>query len=147
MSFLSLTLYGIALLASYAVLSSWYSLLRNYLTARKIGLPLRVLPISHLNRFWMLVDRKVLYYVKKLFGESTFTRYNWMGWELPDRYSSHRELGDAFILVTPGRNWLYLGHPDMVIDVVRRRDDFPRCVELTQVLDVFGPNVGSVSSL
>ncbi|KAI0427612.1 cytochrome P450 [Xylaria sp. FL1042] len=48
------------------------------------------------------------------------------------------------MLVTPGRNWLYLGHPDIVMDVVRRRDDFPECVELTQVLDIFGPNVGSV---
>jgi hypothetical protein len=93
----------------------------------------------------MLVDRKVLAYVKRIFGESTFTRYNWMGWELPDRYYSHHELGDVFMLVTPGRNWLYVGHPDIVMDIVRRRDAFPRCVELTQVLDVFGPNVGSVS--
>lgn len=147
MGFLSLVLYGVVLLAGYALLSSWYSLFRNYLIARKIGLPLRVIPISHLNHFWMLVDRKVLRYVRKVFGEITFTRYNWMGWELPDRYFSHHELGDVFILVTPGRNWLYLGHPDIVMDVVRRRDDFPRCVELTQVLDVFGPNVGSVSSL
>ncbi|KAI8958843.1 putative cytochrome P450 [Daldinia sp. FL1419] len=47
------------------------------------------------------------------------------------------------MLVTPGRSWLYLGHPDIVKDVVRSRDDFPRCVELTEVLDVFGPNVGT----
>ncbi|KAF3020109.1 hypothetical protein E8E14_005679 [Neopestalotiopsis sp. 37M] len=30
------------------------------------------------------------------------------------------------------------------MEITRRRDDFPRCVELTQVLDVFGPSVGSV---
>jgi hypothetical protein len=93
----------------------------------------------------MLIDRKVLHYVKKYFGESTFTRYNWMGWELPDRYFSHHELGDVFMLVTPGRNWLYIGHPDIITDIVRRKDDFPRCVELTQILDAFGPNVSSVS--
>ncbi|KAI8952860.1 hypothetical protein F4801DRAFT_539595 [Xylaria longipes] len=125
-------------------LQSGYSLFRNYLVARRIGIRYHVIPISNLNRFWMLVDRKVLYYVKKYFGESAFTRYNWMEWELPDRYSSHYELGDVFMLVTLGRNWLYLGHPDIVMDVVRKRDDFPRCVELTQVLNVFGPNIGSI---
>jgi hypothetical protein len=50
------------------------------------------------------------------------------------------------MLVTPVRNWLYIGHPDIVMEIVRRRDDFPRCVELTQVLDVFGPNVSSVNA-
>lgn len=144
MAVFSIALWGISLLLAATLLQSWYSLFRNYLVARKIGVPLRVIPISHLNKFWMLVDRKVLRYFKKIFGESTFTRYNWMGWELPDRYSSHHELGDVFMIVTPGRNWLYLGHPDIVMDVVRRRNDFPRCVELTQILDVFGPNVGSV---
>ncbi|KAI1401991.1 putative cytochrome P450 [Hypoxylon fuscum] len=144
MAILSIFLWGCLLLPLSVVLQSGYSLFRNYIVARRIGLRFRVIPISHLNHFWMLVDRKVLHYVRKYFGECAFTRYNWMGWELPDRYFSHHELGDVFMLVTPGRNWLYLGHPDIVMDVVRRRDDFPRCVELTQVLDVFGPNVGSV---
>ncbi|KAH7323164.1 putative cytochrome P450 [Stachybotrys elegans] len=144
MSLFAIVLWSFLLLAGSVLVHSWYSLFRNYLIARKIGVPIRVIPISHLNHFWMLVDRKVLRYVKRIFGESTFTRYNWMGWELPDRYYSHHELGNVFMLVTPGRNWLYIGHPDIVMEIVRRRDDFPRCVELTQVLDVFGPNVGSV---
>ncbi|KAI0411740.1 putative cytochrome P450 [Xylaria grammica] len=144
MAVLSIILLGSLLLPLGIALQSGYSLFRNYLIARRIGIRYHVIPVSHLNHFWMLVDRKVLRYVRKYFGENAFTRYNWMGWELPDRYFSHHELGDVFMLVTPGRNWLYLGHPDIVMDVTRRRDDFPRCVELTQVLDVFGPNVGSV---
>ncbi|KAI1428246.1 putative cytochrome P450 [Xylaria sp. FL1777] len=144
MAVLSIFLWGCLILPLAIALQSGYSLFSNYLLARKLGIRFRVIPISHLNRFWMLVDRKVLHYVRKFFGETVFTRYNWMGWELPDRYFSHQELGDAFMLVTPGRNWLYIGHPDIVMEVTRRRDEFPRCVELTQVLDVFGPNVGSV---
>ncbi|KAI1144777.1 putative cytochrome P450 [Nemania diffusa] len=144
MAVLSLLLWGCLLLLLVVTLQTVQHLYRNYSIARKIGIRFHVLPISHLNRFWMLMDRAVLRYVKRVFGESTFTRYNWMGWELPDRYSSHHELGDTFMLVTPGRNWLYIGHPDVVVDIVRRRDDFPRCVELGQVLDVFGPSVGSV---
>ncbi|KAI0198496.1 putative cytochrome P450 [Astrocystis sublimbata] len=144
MAVLSLFLWGCLLPPVAVALQTAQQLYRNYCIARKIGVRFHVIPISHLNHFWMLVDRAVLSRVRRVFGESTFTRYNWMGWELPDRYSSHHELGDAFMLVTPGRNWLYLGHPDLVVDVVRRRDDFPRCVELSQVLDVFGPSVGSV---
>ena len=48
------------------------------------------------------------------------------------------------MLATPGRNWLYVGHPDLVMEIMRRRDDFPRCVELTEVLDAFGPIVVTV---
>lgn len=136
--------WGLLLLLGALTVQSWYSLFCNYLVARKMDLRFHVIPISHLNHFWMLVDHKVLKYVRRIFGESAFTRYNWMGWELHDRWYSHHELGDVFMLVTPGRNWLYIGHPDIVMDIVRRRDDFPRCIELTQVLDVFGPSVGSV---
>ena len=142
---LAALLWAFLLLLGTLIAQSCYSLFRNYLVARKIGLRFHIIPISHLNHFWMLVDKSVLHYVKRIFGESTFTRYNWMGWELHDRYYSHHELGDVFILVTPGRNWLYIGHPDIVMDITRRRDDFPRCVELTQVLDVFGPSVGTVT--
>ncbi|KAK6207385.1 hypothetical protein LQW54_007214 [Pestalotiopsis sp. IQ-011] len=144
MSFLLLLCAGLLMLITIFVLQTCYSLFRNYLVARQIGVRFHVIPISHLNHFWMLIDNKVLRYVRRWFGESTLTRYNWMGWELHDRYYSHHELGDVFMLVTPGRNWLYIGHPDIVVEITRRRDDFPRCVELTQVLDVFGPSVGSV---
>lgn len=132
-----LVLFGLAL-------QTGYGLLCNYLVARKMGIRFHIIPISHLNHFWMLVDSKVLFWVRKLFGESTFTRYNWMGWELHDRFHSHHELGDVFMLVTPHRNWLYIGHPDIVMKIARRQTDFPRCVELTQVLDVFGPSLVSV---
>ena len=144
LTILSVFLWGCLLFAGATTLKSCYSLFQNYLVARQIGVRFHVIPISHLNHFWMLVDKRVLRYVRRYFGESVFTRYNWMGWELPDRYSSHHELGDVFMLVTPGRNWLYIGHPDIVMEVTRRRDDFPRCVELTEVLDVFGPSVATV---
>ena len=124
---------------SVAMVWSVYSafcLLRNYLIARKIGLPTRVIPISHTNPLWMLVDRKILNLVKRLpFGDNNFTRYNYRAWEIDDRCQSHHELGDAFVLVTPGRNWLYISNPDTLMEVFRRRVDFPRCIELTGMSD------------
>lgn len=123
-------------------------LLRNYQAARHTGLPIRVIPIDHTNALWTLLDRKILYFVRKLpgvLGNNSFTRYNFRTWELYDRYRSHHEMGDAYILVTPGRNWVYVGNPDLIMEVFRRRTDFPQCIELTEILDVFGKNLGTVS--
>ncbi|KAI0006870.1 cytochrome P450 [Xylariaceae sp. FL0662B] len=124
---------------------SWLCLLRNYFTARKVGVPIRVIPISHGNPFWMIVDKKVLSIVKRLpFGSGSFTRYNWRGWEVEDRCRSHLEMGDAYMLVTPDKNWLYLCNPETLMEVFRRRTDFPRPLEVYQMLNIFGPNLSTV---
>ncbi|KAK8026496.1 hypothetical protein PG991_003552 [Apiospora marii] len=125
---------------------SWISLLRNYLVARKIGVPLRLLPISHGNPFWMIVDRKVVTFLRKLplLGNDNFTRYNWRGWEIREKCRSHLEMGPVWMHITPGRNWLYVCDPDTLVDIFRRRTDFPRPLELFAILDVFGDNLATV---
>lgn len=125
-----------------------FCLARNYLVARKIGVPLRVIPIDHINPLWMLVDRKVLSLVRRLpgvLGDNSFTRYNYRVWEMQDRCRSHQEMGGVFMMVTPGRNWLYIADPDALMDMFRRRTDFPQCIDLTEMLNVFGTNLGTVS--
>lgn len=125
-----------------------FCLARNYLAARKIGVPLRVIPIDHINPLWMLVDTKVLSLVRRLpgvLGDNSFTRYNYRTWEMQDRCRSHYEMGDVFMMVTPGRNWLYVANPDALMDMFRRRSEFPQCTELTEMLNVFGTNLGTVS--
>ncbi|KAI2613258.1 cytochrome P450 [Hypoxylon sp. NC1633] len=140
-------------LAATVILSSIFSwaiysgvcLLRNYRSARKLGLPIRVLPISHGNPFWMIVDSKVTSLFRRLpFGDNNFTRYNWRGWEVRDRCRSHLEMGDAYVQVTPGRNWVYLCSPESLLEVFRRRSDFPRPLELYELLNIFGSNLSTV---
>ncbi|KAK3896496.1 putative cytochrome P450 [Staphylotrichum tortipilum] len=129
-----------------AILSS-ISLARNYFVARRMGLPIRVIPIDHTNPLWLAVDRKVLSYVRKLpgfLGDNSFTRYNFRAWEMYDRLRPHREMGDAFVIVTPARIWFYLASPEALMDSFRRRLDFPRCVEMTEILNVFGKNLSTV---
>ncbi|KAI1113688.1 cytochrome P450 [Nemania sp. NC0429] len=119
--------------ACFSLVIAWtiYSalcVLRNYSSARQLGLPIRVLPISHGNPFWMIVDRKVTLFFRRLpFGDNNFTRYNWRGWE-----------------VTPGRNWLYLCNPEALLEVFRRRSDFPRPLQLYELLNIFGSNLSTV---
>ena len=99
-----------ALVAALVVAHSAVSLARNYMVARRIGLPVRVIPFDHTNPLWLAVDRKVLSIVRKLpgcLGDNSFTRYNFRAWEMYNRLRPHQEMGDAFVIVTPARIWFY----------------------------------------
>ncbi|KAK5630873.1 hypothetical protein RRF57_006588 [Xylaria bambusicola] len=146
MAFISLT--STVLLSSVLAWATYSAacLLINYRSARKLGLPIRVLPISHGNPFWMIVDRKVTSLCRCIpfVGDNNFTRYNWRGWEVEDKCRSHLEMGDAYVQVTPGRNWLYLCSSESLLEVFRRRSDFSRPLELYELLRIFGSNLATV---
>ncbi|KAF2090209.1 cytochrome P450 monooxygenase-like protein [Saccharata proteae CBS 121410] len=127
-------------------ISACYTLYRNHAIARKTGIPTIVVPISPENPIWLLLSRFVVPLVKKITGPNHFTRFGYIGWEFPEKNRIHLELGDAFLLVTPGHNWLYLCDAEAIADVFHRerRGDFMRPVELLAMLDVFGPNISTV---
>lgn len=119
----------VTLLVLGLVLHSAFCLARNYQQATQVGVPFRIIPINHNNPLWMLIDRRVLALVRCLplgLGDNSFTRYNFRGWELQDRYRSHQEMGDVWMHVTSVRNWLYVGDPDTVTEIWKRGRDFPR---------------------
>lgn len=61
---------------------------------------------------------------------SNFVRYNWRGWEVDDKAESHLEMGDVYMQVTPGGNSLYICNPDALLEIFKRRGDFPRPLQL-----------------
>ena len=132
------------LLPTAWVLYSWYCLLKDYLIARKTGIPLVVIPISHENPIWMIVDKKIFVplFQSHPFGFGSFIRYNWRGWEFANKNRPHLEMGDVFVVVTPVRNWLYFCNAEALVDVFQRRTDFPRPLEyvttciVSQVADI-----------
>ncbi|KAJ4289897.1 hypothetical protein N0V90_011230 [Kalmusia sp. IMI 367209] len=130
------------------VLSTAWSLLRNYLVARQVGLPIVIVPISPENPVWMLLARYILPALQYIpFGNGHFTRFCHIGWEFDERSRAHLELGDAFMFATPGKNWIYLCDADAVHDIIKREryGDFARPVELLAMLDVFGPNISTMN--
>lgn len=117
----------------WVALSAW-CLYRNYQEAKKIGVPIRIIPIDHLNKLWLLVDKQVVSLCRRLpgfLGNNSFTRFNYRGWHEHDGTLAHDEMGEAFLLVSPSRNWLYLADPDALMNMYRRGTDFPRWVEIT----------------
>lgn len=118
---------------------SVYCLYCNYIEACKIGVPVRIIPIDHLNKLWLLVDKQVVSLVRRLpgvLGKNNFTRFNYRGWHEHDGTLAHDEMGEAYVLVTPSRNWLYLADPDALMNMYRRGQDFPRWVEITSMFHV-----------
>ncbi|KAH8882995.1 cytochrome P450 [Thozetella sp. PMI_491] len=144
---LSTVLFAWLLVISGGTLYWTVCLLRNYIKARKIGLPIKVIPFDHMNPLWVVLDRKIIPTVKRLpfgLGDNSFTRYNWRGFEREDKTRSHDEMGDAFIMVTPGYLWVYINDPDTVTDCLRRKSDFKHPVMMTEMLNIFGPNLSAV---
>ena len=136
-------------LVSLLIATSAWSLIRNYAIARKIGLPIIVVPFSHENPIWMLTARHVMPLVKYIpVGNGHFTRFGYTGFQFHDKYHMHQELGDGVVIVTPGKNWIYVCNADAIHDVIRRerQGEFARPVELLAMLDVFGPNLSTVSA-
>ena len=116
-----------ALMLAALVVGTIYNLVRNYREALTMGVPIRVAVISPMNPFWALIDRKVVRFLRKLpFGENSFTRFNWRGWEIHDRYRAFHEMGDVWVLVNPFKNWLYIADPDAAMELFRRGNDFER---------------------
>lgn len=112
------------------VIHNFYCLLLNYRIARKIGIPVIVLPASPDNPVWMLTSGAVLRIVKSIFGESSVTRYGLFGWEYYDKYRIHLEFGDAVVLVTPAHNWIYVCIAKAFNEICQRRNGFPRPLEM-----------------
>ncbi len=83
----------------------------------------------------MSIDTLIIPFFKYLpFGTGNFTRYNWRRWEIQDRFRAHEELGDAFVFVTPGKNWVQVCNADTLADIFQRREDFVRPTEILGML-------------
>jgi cytochrome P450 len=64
------------------------------------------------------------------------------GWN--EKYDAFQRLGsDIFLLVAPGANSLHVADPEVTIQIVTRRNDFPKPTKLYKSVDVFGKNVVS----
>lgn len=111
-------------------LHNLYCLLLNYRVASKIGIPVVLLLVSPENPIWMLVSGLVLGAIRLLFGENSVTRYGRLGWEFYDKYRIHLRFGDSIVLVTPGKNWVYICNAEAVTEIFQRRNDFYRPSEM-----------------
>lgn len=119
----------LVLLSIILALSSWtfFSIISNYNTARKIALPVIISPVSPLNPLWILTYRTfpIVLLLKHLpFGLGKWVRCTYMGWTFDDKYALHDELGPIFIVVTPSGNELSVADSHAAHTILSRRKEF-----------------------
>ncbi|KAL8909702.1 MAG: hypothetical protein Q9207_000011 [Kuettlingeria erythrocarpa] len=140
-----------------------YRLLSNYRRATELGVPLVYAPVSPDSPLWIALQTAFTSLFKYVpFDAWSFIRYCKLGWEFHDRFRTYASLGDVFVLVTPDRNWLYIGEAEAAYDVFCRGREFGRPVWMLSIasgpmnvnlvsmidlaldaLNVFGPNVST----
>ncbi|KAI1432190.1 hypothetical protein GGR50DRAFT_624404 [Xylaria sp. CBS 124048] len=111
-----------------------------------MGVLIWAIPICYTNPLWTLIDGRIMPIVKRIpfIDDDSFARYNFRGWEMADRFQSHDQINPAYVLVSPRRNWQYTADPEALIEVFHWRTGFPRCLKLTDILNVFRPNMSTV---
>ena len=118
------------LFAGVYMLTTLYCLGVNFLTARKIGVPLVIIPVSPENPLWILLGNRIASVVQFVLGERYFTRFSIRGWVYYDKNRAALELGDHFAFATPDKIWLYVCNAETLTHVIHRPSDFPRPLEL-----------------
>lgn len=115
-----------------------FALTRNYLAARRTGLPVLINPVTVTSPIW-LFGKPLL---KRLFASwdwihrvDNFTQHS--------KYSLYQKFNTkAFWIVSNREKELYVADPAVADDVLRRcRVEFPKNPVQYQVLEIFGPNV------
>ena len=118
-----------------------HRLTTNYAIARRVGVPVVVIPVNPESPAWMLTSDYLGPFIDCVlswapFGSGSFTRYAHRGWDVRDRAKSFLELGDAWILVTTGKNWLYVCNADTVTELLQRRKEFERPLEIMGMFEI-----------
>lgn len=106
-----------------------YCLYENLQKASHLGIQRVIVPITPDNPIWIALQTGLSFIFRFVpLHAFSFTRYCRLGWEFHDRYKTHQNLGDAWVLVTPNRNWIYLAQAEAAVDVYSRNRDFVRCI-------------------
>ncbi|KAF7929751.1 hypothetical protein EAE99_004655 [Botrytis elliptica] len=124
-----------------------YKLYQNYILAKKIGVPIIVLPPSPQNPIWMLLADIIVPLFQKLSITCSWSliRFGRRAWEFKDKAQIHLEIGDIFIMITPDKNILYICDADTLSEVLMRGNEFKKPREVLEMLNVFGRNISTVS--
>ncbi|KAH0848926.1 hypothetical protein AYO21_08742 [Fonsecaea monophora] len=118
----------------------------NYLEARKIGLPILVSPVNPASPLWLLTKERLIPLVTSLpWGLGEWATRAEVGWTFYQRYSVHAKYGEAFTIVSPGTNEIYIADPSAVEDLLRRRNDFIKDPAMYGMLNFYGPNLDTVN--
>ncbi|KAF2093274.1 cytochrome P450 [Rhizodiscina lignyota] len=128
------------------VFTRLYNLFRNYLAARKIGLPIVISLESWQDPLWIFFGS---YVRKSLSALGLWDRsepdYTTIGWPIYDRYDSHAKYGPAFSIVTPFKTNVIVAENEAARELFKEWRVWIKNRELYAMMESFGKNVNSVN--
>lgn len=132
----------LALPLAYFLHSLW-CLRRNIAAAKATGLPYVVLPWSNLNLPWLISRPFLLPYLNRFpFRHTLWFRLLSVDWPWHQQYAVFQQLAsDNFLYVSPAGNYFNTADAAVIDQITRRRNDFPKPIEVYGSLDLYGKNV------
>ncbi|KAL6250068.1 hypothetical protein RBB50_002369 [Rhinocladiella similis] len=127
----------------YLLILSWVSLrafrlTRNYLEARKLGVPIIIIPVSKEDRWWIVVWGKFAW-IQHVPVIGYWLPYSHHAWSLNERYRPHHKYGDAFVIVSPTMNELVINDPQVGSEIQAQYKSWYKPNTLYDIFDIFGP--------
>ncbi|PGH11916.1 hypothetical protein AJ79_04608 [Helicocarpus griseus UAMH5409] len=120
-----------------------YNLIKHYVAARKLGLPIILLPVSFEDVWWMPL-RPLFSWVEHLpFGLGSWYAYTELGWPTIDGYRTPQRLGETFILCSPFGIQINTCYPPAVNLIFRDPKDWKVPDARTRLWTLYGENVAS----
>ncbi|KAL3473124.1 cytochrome P450 [Aspergillus californicus] len=117
-------------------------LINNVRRVQKIGIPYHVIPASPNNPLWILLEPLIFFILGLLpFQFGRINHYARRTWQFADKAESHLRMGGAWAIATPAEVFVYICDAEAIIDIIARRADFVRPIELYAPFNVFGPNI------
>ncbi|EXJ66173.1 uncharacterized protein A1O5_10789 [Cladophialophora psammophila CBS 110553] len=121
-----------------------YRLVVNYLRARKLGIPIVVLPFSWQDEWWVIVY-PYLRRLRDVPGIGYIFLFSYHSWQQDQRYRAHRAYGDVFAIVSPNKTEIEVNDPVMAVELQTQYKTWIKPQPIYEIFDGFGPNVISVN--
>ncbi|KAJ5584880.1 cytochrome P450 monooxygenase [Penicillium hispanicum] len=141
---MSIILLALAVLV-WGVVSLICPLYRNWTTARQLHVRLIICPIPKDGILWqlarLLLQRYPLHSLWKYLPVLRMIRPNWIFLE---QHAIYQDFGEVFAFVTPTRCEVFVANVDIATQILSRRHDFPKPIEMLQKLNLFGKSLASV---
>ncbi|KAF1847237.1 putative cytochrome P450 [Cucurbitaria berberidis CBS 394.84] len=118
-------------------------LVRNYISARKYGLPIIIIPVSFEDAWWIVL-RPLFSFIPRLpFNLGHWYLYTTMGWTTEDGNRSLLKYGENFVLCSPTSNVLVTSEQGIVETVFGSHGKWAKQQDQSRLFAFYGENVSS----
>lgn len=117
------------------------NLYRNYVQARKLGLPIIICPFNWQDLYWSLFRGPLQWMAEFPFDLGAWIELSTVGWPAEKKYHPHRKYGNTFVIVSPSCNELWVNDPDVAAEVMNRVKTWLKPKKFYIPFEIFGHNV------